>query len=165
MKKILLLKVLLVLLLASPPLLAQDRVLTGKVTASEDGSALPGCNVFIKGKTQGTVTDADGRYSISVPAGNATIVFSFIGMQTKEISADDRTTLDIALDSDVTQLSEIVVTGSLGLQKQAKEIGYAASTITSKELTQAKAVDVAQSLNGKISGVNITTANSGVFQQ
>jgi TonB-linked SusC/RagA family outer membrane protein len=143
---------------------AQDRVVTGKLTSKEDGSSLPGVNVVLKGSTTGTVSDADGNYKLTVPASGGVISFSFIGLETVEVEIGDRSVIDVSLGSDVTQLSEVVVTSSLGLVKQAKELGYAASTITAKELTQAKAVDVAQSLNGKISGVNITTTNSGVFQ-
>lgn len=143
---------------------AQDRTVTGKVTAKDDGSPLPGVNVVLKGTANGTVTDANGEYKLAVPAGGGTLAFSFIGMASQYVEIGDQTVVDISLSSEVTQLSEIVVTSSLGLQKQVKEMGYAASTISSKELTQAKAVDVAQALNGKISGVNITTTNSGVFQ-
>ncbi|MCX8490854.1 MAG: SusC/RagA family TonB-linked outer membrane protein [Cyclobacteriaceae bacterium] len=143
---------------------AQERVITGRVSSAEDGSGLPGVNVVVKGTTNGSVTDADGKYSLSIPSSGGSLVFSFIGLKTTEIEIGDRTVVDIQLELDVTQLSEVIVTGALGLQKQAKELGYAASTIKSSELTQAKAVDVAQSLNGKISGVNITTSNSGVFQ-
>jgi TonB-linked SusC/RagA family outer membrane protein len=153
-----------VFMLASSELWAQEKTISGKVTSEEDGQPLPGVNVVIKGTISGTVTDSDGKYSLSVPATGGTLVFTFIGLKSQEVEIGARNVVDVALATDVQQLSEIVVTGSLGLQKQAKELGYAASTITSGEITQAKAVDVAQSLNGKISGVNITTTNSGVFQ-
>jgi hypothetical protein len=58
---------------------AQERVITGKVTSVEDGSALPGVNVVVKGTTNGTVTDAEGKYSLSAPASGGSLVFSFIG--------------------------------------------------------------------------------------
>jgi TonB-linked SusC/RagA family outer membrane protein len=143
---------------------AQDRVVTGRVTSKEDGSPLPGVNVVLKGTTNGTITNNEGKYSVSIPTGGGVLSFSFIGMEAQEFEIGARSVIDVSLNPDVTQLSEVVVTGALGLVKQAKELGYAASTVTAKELTQAKAIDVGQSLNGKVSGLNITTANSGVFQ-
>jgi TonB-linked SusC/RagA family outer membrane protein len=164
MKKILLVCLTVVFTLACNESWAQERTVSGKVTSSEDGSSLPGVNVVLKGTNNGAVTDETGVYRINVPAGGGTLIFTFIGLKSQEIEVGSKTTLDVVMLQDATQLSEVVITGSLGLQKQAKELGYAASTISSRELTQAKAVDVAQSLNGKISGVNITTTNSGVFQ-
>jgi TonB-linked SusC/RagA family outer membrane protein len=164
MKRILLVCLTAVFAFASSELFAQERTVSGRVTSVEDGSGLPGVNVVLKGTTNGTVTTVEGDYSLSVPATGGTLVFSFIGLQTQEIEIGSRNKIDVQLSQDVTQLSEIIVTGAMGLQKQAKELGYAASTISNKDLTMAKAVDVAQSLNGKISGVNVTTTNSSVFQ-
>src|SRR5258707_6950543 len=89
---------------------AQDRVVTGKVTTSEDGSALPGVNVVFKGTTNGTVTDSEGKYSLSVPGSGGTLVFTFIGLKTEEVEIGERTVVDMQLKQDVTQLSEVVVT-------------------------------------------------------
>ncbi|WP_333821416.1 carboxypeptidase-like regulatory domain-containing protein, partial [Ohtaekwangia sp.] len=164
MKRILLVCLTAVFAFASSELWAQERTVTGRVTSAEDGSGLPGVNVVLKGTTNGTVTTVDGDYSINVPAAGGTLVFSFIGLQSQEIEVGSRNKIDVPMSQDVTQLSEVVITGAMGLQKQAKELGYAASTISNKDITMAKAVDVAQSLNGKISGVNITTTNSSVFQ-
>ncbi|HEY8936448.1 MAG TPA: SusC/RagA family TonB-linked outer membrane protein [Cyclobacteriaceae bacterium] len=163
MKRILLLCLTAVFMFATASeLWAQDRTVTGKVTAA-DGTALPGVNVVLKNTTSGTVTDADGKYSLSVPASGGIIVFSFIGSKTQEVEIGSRSVVDVQMADEATQLTEVLVTGSLGLQRQEKEIGYAASIISTAELTRAKAIDVAQSLNGKISGLNITTTNGGVF--
>src|ERR1044071_9485328 len=89
---------------------AQDRVISGRIVTREDGSALPGVNVLVKGSTTGTVTDADGNFRITVPSGEAVLVFSFIGYQTQEITVGDRTVIDLQLDADVHQLAEVVVT-------------------------------------------------------
>ncbi|HTJ50726.1 MAG TPA: SusC/RagA family TonB-linked outer membrane protein, partial [Cyclobacteriaceae bacterium] len=139
------------------------RTVKGRITSAEDGSALPGVNVVLKGTTTGTVTDSNGEYSLSVPSSGGFLVFSFIGLRSQEIEIGSKSTIDVPMSSDVQQLNEVVITGSLGLQRQEKEIGYAASIISTAELTRAKAIDVAQSLNGKISGLNITTTNGGVF--
>src|SRR6476619_4105813 len=90
---------------------AQDRVVTGKVSSTEDGVAIPGVNVVLKGTTNGTVTDADGNYKISVPSGGV-LLFSFIGLATQEVAIGERSVLDVQMVSDTQQLSEVVVTGA-----------------------------------------------------
>src|SRR5689334_22433288 len=84
---------------------AQDRVISGKVTSSDDGSTLPGVNIVVKGTTTGAVTDADGMYKISVPGSGGTLVFSFIGMVSQDVEIGERTTIDVILQSSATQLS------------------------------------------------------------
>jgi len=88
------------------------RVITGRVTSSEDGSALPGINVIIKGSTTGTVTNIEGYYQIEVSNPNSALTYSFIGLQSKEVTPGTRTEVDVAMAMDVTQLSEVVVTGN-----------------------------------------------------
>lgn len=83
----------------------------GRVTSSEDGSSLPGVNVVVKGTTVGTVTDAEGFYSIPLTSDAKTLVFSFVGLQSQEVDITNRPIADVSLNSDVTQLSEVVVTG------------------------------------------------------
>jgi Ca-activated chloride channel family protein len=102
---------LIVMLLIGGTLSAQDRTITGKVTASEDGSALPGVNVILKGTSKGTVTDYKGNYILQVPAKGGTLVFSFIGLATQEVSIGISNRIDVAMVSDVAQLSEVVITG------------------------------------------------------
>jgi len=88
----------------------QGRVLTGKVTSAEDGQPLPGVNVTVKGNADGTVTDIYGNYSVNVPVDNALLVFSFIGMQSMELSTQNMQTLNVQLNEDSSQVSEVVVT-------------------------------------------------------
>jgi TonB family protein len=88
-----------------------QKVVRGQVTASEDNQPLPGVNVTVKGTTNGTVTDMEGNYSISLESGQQKIVFSFIGLQTSEVVPGDYSTLNVKLQEDVSQLSEVVVTG------------------------------------------------------
>lgn len=106
---------------------AQERTISGKVTSAEDGSALPGVNVVVKGTTNGTVTDSEGSFKLTVPATGGTLTFSFIGLQSKEIEIGDRTIVDVALSLDVQQLSEVVVT-AVGIQREKKALGYAVAT-------------------------------------
>src|SRR5258706_2852428 len=141
---------------------AQDRVVTGRVTSNEDGSALPGVNVVLKGTTNGTVTDADGRYSISVSSSGGVLVFSFIGLKSEEIQVGERTVVDLKLEQEVTQLSEIVVTGAGGLQARERELGTANTVINSDVLSAGRAVNMIAGLQGKIPGANISATSSGV---
>jgi Ca-activated chloride channel family protein len=89
----------------------ESRVITGHVTSSDDGSAIPGVNVLVKGTTIGTVTNAKGYYSITVPAANKQLVFSFIGYVTKEISIGSKSVIDVSLATEINELREVVVTG------------------------------------------------------
>jgi hypothetical protein len=109
MKKIL--QTCFVFLLMVTSVWAQERTVSGRVTSKDDGTSLPGVNVVVKGTSIGTVTDADGRYTLNVTSSNAILVFSFIGLQTQELAVGDRAIVDISLSTDITQLSEIVVTG------------------------------------------------------
>ncbi len=140
---------------------AQERNVSGKVTSPEDGSSLPGVNVVLKGTTNGTVTDVDGNFRLSVPASGGTLVFSFIGLATQEIPVGDRTVIDVQLASDVQQLAEVVVT-ALGIEKSAKSLGYSVGKVRTEELNQARAVNVATALSGKVAGLQINTVNNGV---
>jgi TonB-linked SusC/RagA family outer membrane protein len=156
MRKNLLLKLLpLLFLLATSMAWAQERSVSGKVTSQEDGTALPGVNVVVKGTTNGTVTDADGNYKISVPSGGGSLVFSFIGLSTSEVEIGDRTTVDVSLGLDVQQLSEVVVVGQ-GASKDKKALGYAISTVGADQLSARPQQDVARILQGKVAGVNIS---------
>ena len=130
MKGILLLCLTAVFVFAGSELWAQQRTVTGRVTSTEDGGGLPGVNVVLKGTTVGTVSDVEGKYSINVPAEGGTLVFTFIGLKSQEIEIGSRGTIDLSMEQDLQQLSEVIVTGSLGLRKQERELGYAASTIS-----------------------------------
>lgn len=103
----------------------QERVITGSVTSAEDGSAIPGVNVVLKGSKSGVTTDVHGKYSIHVPSSGGILVFSFVGYTTQEIKIGTRGIIDVQLSLDVTSLSEVVVTG-YGRYKRAEKSGVAA---------------------------------------
>ena len=140
---------------------AQDRVVTGKLTSKEDGSALPGVNVVLKGTTSGTVSDADGSFKLNVPESGAILQFSFIGLMTQEIAVADKTVIDVAMQSDISQLSEVIVTG-LAIPRDAKTIGYAVAKIRSDELNLARVTNPALALSGLVSGLQINQTDNGV---
>jgi TonB-dependent starch-binding outer membrane protein SusC len=91
--------------------LAQERTVSGRVTASEDGSGLRGVNVVVKGTSRGTVTDNDGQYSVTVKCNGSVLVFSSIGYITVEKKIGGSAVIDVQLSEDAKQLSDIVVTG------------------------------------------------------
>src|SRR5687767_15048573 len=126
--------VVLLLVCLSGTVWAQNRTITGKVTSSDDGSALPGVNILEKGTTNGTVTDANGAYSINVGS-DATLVFSFVGYLSQEVQAGAQTTLDIILQTDVATLNEVVVIGYGEVQK--KDLTGAVTAIGAKDFNKA----------------------------
>src|SRR5690606_7420925 len=102
---------------------AQERLIAGKITAMEDGSALPGVNVILKGTTTGTNSNADGAYSLSIPPSGGILIFSFIGLKSQELEIGERTTLDVQMVFDAQELTEVVVT-ALGIEKSRDALGY-----------------------------------------
>lgn len=138
---------------------AQERTVKGRVTSTEDNSALPGVNVIVKGTTSGTVTDSDGNYSLTVPSNNASLVFSFIGLQTQEVPIGDRSTIDVSLALDVTQLSEVVVTG-VGTATEKRKVAIDVAAVSGKDLVPSAVASIDQALQGKIAGTQIQL-NSG----
>ena len=123
MKKLILLIVLFVSL-GVCTLLAQTTLVTGTVTSSIQGEgAIPGVTVTVKGTTLGALTDVNGKYSISVPKGATTLVFSYIGMTTQEAVIGGRSVVNITMESSVVGLNEVVVT-ALGISRERKALGY-----------------------------------------
>jgi TonB-linked SusC/RagA family outer membrane protein len=141
--------------------LAQERVISGKVTSKEDGASSPGVNVVVKGTTLGTVTDADGNYTLSVPSGARTLTFTFIGYKTVDVEIGSQTTVNVALETDITQLNEVVVSG-LGWQAETRTLGYSVANVKSEMLNQAKALNVFTGLSGKVAGLQIRTTGNGI---
>ncbi len=138
---------------------AQDRTISGKVTSSEDGLALPGVNVIVKGTASGTVTDVNGAYTLAVPANASILVFSFIGLISQEVDITGRSIVDIQMAEDVTQLGEVVVTAQ-GNVRQTKTIGYSITQVDNEEATKGRTNDLMTSLQGKVAGLTISQ-NSG----
>lgn len=132
---------------------AQDRTVSGIVTSSEDGTTLPGVNVLLKGTTIGTTTDSDGKYALQVPSAGGTLVFSFIGLRSQELLIGDRTTVDLAMEADATQLGEIVVVG-YGEQDR-RTLTSAISSVKGDQLALVPVQSFDQALVGKASGVQI----------
>ena len=134
---------------------AQDRNVSGKVTSAEDGSALPGVSVVLKGTTVGTVTDTEGNYKLTLDATGGVLVFSFIGMTGSEVEIGERSVVDVSLGLDVKQLTEVIVT-AVGLERDRKSLGYSVSSLNSDKIASLSEVDPLRALQGKMPGVNIS---------
>ncbi|RAW00042.1 SusC/RagA family TonB-linked outer membrane protein [Pseudochryseolinea flava] len=133
---------------------AQDLTITGQVKGADDGAALPGVTIIVKGSTNGTSSDADGRYTIKVSDPNAILVFSFIGYAQQEVALANRTTVDVSLEADIAELSEVVIIG-YGEVKKSNVIG-SVSSVKAEDLTRIPAGNVMESLQGSVPGMDIT---------
>src|SRR5688500_13616169 len=133
----------LLLMLYSVPTLAQNVSVSGTIT-DDTGQALPGVSILEKGTANGTTSDVDGNYSISVSSGSSSLVFSFIGFQSQEIAIDNQSRINISLMPDVTALEEVIVTG-YSVDKR-RELTGAVSTVKAKDLTYAPSGNVEQML-------------------
>jgi TonB-dependent starch-binding outer membrane protein SusC len=144
-----------VLVLGAVSAFAQQSV-SGKVTSSDDGSGIPGVNVLEKGTTNGTVSDADGNYTITVGS-SATLSFSFVGYATKDVVVGSQTNLNISLESDVTSLSEVVVIGYGETTK--KDLTGSLVSVKSENFVSGVISSPEQLIQGKAAGVQITSAS------
>ena len=141
-----------------PAMIQQQRV-TGKVTDSQTGAAMPGVNIQVKGTTIGAISDIDGLYSLSMTGGNISLVFSFIGYVTQEIPLNGRTAVNVVLVSEVTGLNEVVVIG-YGTKSKATVTG-AISTINEDAIASRPSAKTTDLLQGISSGLQITRSNTG----
>jgi TonB-dependent SusC/RagA subfamily outer membrane receptor len=140
---------------------AQNRTVTGKV-ADQQGQPVPFATIKVKGSNQGTSADADGSFSIKAKTGDVLLISGtgFMGVQFP--ITDASVVLNIKVSQKETGLTEVVVT-ALGISKQAKALGYSTEKVAGKDLTTAQPISVANGLTGKVSGLEISTVNNGLF--
>jgi TonB-linked SusC/RagA family outer membrane protein len=144
-------------LLASYQTVSLALTVTGRVTDDQQ-QGLPGVSVVLKGTTQGTATDGDGKYSLTLPDGDGTLVFSFIGYLTEEVAVNNQNTINLTMVTDIKTLNEVVVT-AVGLERSRKSIGYSVQEVQGKELVTARETNLVSALSGRIAGVQVI--NSG----
>ncbi len=150
-------RLLVLLLVASAPVFAQT--ITGKVTSASNGDALPGVSILVKGTTRGTSTDGGGNFSI--PASSSSkLVFSYIGYKSLEVDVANRSTIDVAMEEDASQLNEVVIT-ALGIPKEQRSLGYATATVNSEAIVKTATPNFATALYGKAPGVTISATPGG----
>lgn len=152
MRKSLLL--ILCVLLGSISVWAQTKNISGKITGADDGQPIPGAAVMVKGTSIGTVSNADGVYSLQVPQDASALLVSYMGMLTQEVAIQGRSTINVTLQSDTKQVDEVVVT-ALGMRRERKALGYAVQDVKAEDLTRAGNSSVTGALQGKLAGVEI----------
>lgn len=136
--------------------MAQNSI-TGTVT-DDTGSSLPGASVVVKGTTKGVITDANGKFNLSVPA-NSRLVISFVGMKTYEVAVGTNKTINVQLATSAVGLDEVVVT-ALGISREKKSLGYAVSEVKGETMQAVAQSNVLNSLAGKVSGVQISSTGA-----
>lgn len=145
--------------------LAGNRALVAEIKVSgtvtdAGGDGLPGVNVLVKGTINGTNTDVNGRYELDVPSAESVLVFTSIGFKKQELTVGQRSVLDVKMAVETQTLDEVVVT-ALGIKKEKKALGYAISEVKGEDLTQARSTNIANSLVGKVAGLNISSTATG----
>ncbi len=140
------------LIVITPGEVQQTKTISGKVT-DENGQPLPGVTVVIKGTTQGTVTNADGKYSLSnIPEG-ATLLFSFVGMKSQEVAIGNESQINITMESDAIGIEEVVAIG-YGTEKRVNVIGSVAQ-VTAKDIENRPVSSLSNAITGQMSGVTV----------
>jgi len=140
---------------------AQNIRVAGKITSNR-GETLPGVNVIVLGTDIGTISDADGNYSLQAPP-NGSLVFSSIGFEKQEIQIKGRTSIDVILTELSIAVNEVVVT-ALGISQSKKALGYSTQSINSEQLTSVNTTNIGSQLNGQIAGLSINNP-TGIFQK
>ncbi len=135
-----------------------ERTINGRITDSETGQGLPGVNVVVKGTSQGTTTNEQGSYSLTVPDNGATLVYSFVGYLSQEVEVGNRSTVNLVMEADTRVLSEVVVIG-YGTAKKSDLTG-SVSSVKEAELKERPAPSLNQMMAGRMPGVQVNT-NSG----
>ncbi|NLN30516.1 MAG: hypothetical protein GX158_04650 [Bacteroidales bacterium] len=138
-----------------------QKLVSGTVKSAEDGLGIIGATVVVPGTTIGTTTDANGAFTLNVPADAQQLSFSYVGMKTVELAIGTQTVFIVTLEPDVMALQDVIVT-AFGISRQTKSLTYAAQSVTTDALTEARNPNVMSGLSGKVSGMLITQTGQGV---
>lgn len=150
-------KQLFLLLFSLLAIAAQARVVTGVVTQASDGDVVIGASVQVKGVKGGVATDIDGKYSINVPNDNAVLVFSFVGLTTKEVKVGRLSVVDVVLEENSQLLEEVVVT-AMGQSQAKSKLNFGVQELKSDEVVAGQSTNFVNTLQGKVAGVQVSTA-------
>lgn len=148
-----------VLVLLTVQVYAQDRSVTGTVKSKTDGQPIPGVTVRVPGTQQGTVTNNEGRFTISVGTAVKTLEVSYVGFVTQQITIPASNRIDVALAEDSQQLDLVVVT-ALGISRKKNELPFAAQEVKAEEITMTRNNNLVNSLGGKVAGLDIKRSNA-----
>ncbi|MCK5649950.1 MAG: SusC/RagA family TonB-linked outer membrane protein, partial [Gemmatimonadetes bacterium] len=143
-------------LVMPPPASAQQmRSVQGTVTVDETARPLPGVQVYVKGTRVGTLTDSRGNFTLEVPADAETLVFAYLGFKTAEAAVSQQ--VEVAMEMETIGLEGITVT-ALGVRREKRSLGYAVQDLQGSEITQVPEINLVNSLQGNVAGVNVTNA-------
>ena len=146
------------LLFISITAFSQEKVITGKVTDSKDGSALPGVSVTAKGSSTGTSTGTDGTFRLSVSSSVTTLIISSVGFATQEVSIAGKSSIDVQLVVSNSTLGEVIVTTGYGTARK-KDLTGSITLVTAKDFQKGPQTTPLQLIQGKVPGVQISTGN------
>jgi len=138
---------------------AQDKTVTGTVTSKSDGLPLPGVTIRVKGAKQGGLTNASGKFSLSVPQGATAVDISYIGYVMQSVSIPSSNVINVALAEDAQQLDAVVVT-ALGISRKKNELPFAAQELKAEDITRTRDINLVNSLGGKVAGLDIKRSNA-----
>ena len=154
MKKTLLFGLLMLFMFVTQHALAQEKLITGNVTSSDDGSTLPGVSITVNGTNQGTITDANGQFKINVKPGSV-LTFSFVGYTPQNVTVGNSSVLNVVLISSISDLKEIVVV-ALGTEVEKRSLGHAVQEVKGKDLADTQRENFANALQGRVAGLTVT---------
>lgn len=138
---------------------AQVRTVTGKITSKEDGNGMPGVNIVLKGTQKGSSSNASGNYTIEVTGNNPVLVFSFVGYTLVEVPVGTKSVIDVTMEPGAENLQEVVVT-ALGISREKRSLAFSVGELKSEDIVKAGNPNLMKSLDGKVSGVNLTNISS-----
>ena len=138
---------------------AQNRPVSGTVTAQDDGLPIPGVSVRVRGTTNGTMSGSNGKYLITVNTPNPVLEFSAIGFTTQSVTVGTQTMINVVLSGNETALTEVIVTAN-AIRREKRSLGYSAPTVSNEELIQGQNPSVINSLTGRVAGANITSTSN-----
>ena len=136
---------------------AQEKLITGTITSSEDGSAMPGVSISVKGSSKGTTTDGNGNYKLSAPQ-NGTLVFSFLGFESQTVKVGNSTTIDLVLNSSASALEEVVTTAQ-GIKQDRRSLGYSLQEVKGDDIAETQRTNFMTALQGRAAGLSMTTTS------
>lgn len=140
-------------------MVAQTRTITGKITASSDGTGIPGVSIQVKGTQKGASSNASGTYSLEVSGASPVLSFTSIGFDAQEIKVGNRNVVDVVMSSSTQELNEVVVT-ALGIKREEKSLGYSVGKVSGKDLNRVITENVLNGLSGKLAGVSINATGA-----
>lgn len=146
-----------VFLCAATSAVMAQKIITGKVTGAADGTGLPGVNVIVPGTSSGASTDTKGNYTLSLPAGAKSVLFSFIGYEPQTITVGDKTVINVSLSATTKGLGEVVVVG-YGVQTRRDVTGTIAS-VKGSDIKNLPVPDAASAIQGRVTGVDIVRSD------